>query len=231
MATPNDLLRAALTADPARPLLTFYDDATGERTELSVRTFENWVAKTANLLQDELAATAGSRLALALPVHWQAAVWMQAAWALGMEVVPGLSGDVVVTTPDRLEGLSGDVVSLSLRPALVAATTPAPPLPAGVLDGDTEVLAHGDRFVPYAPPAADAAALTVGGRTWSLAELGALAARGSGARVLVSEALDTVDTVSSALLVPLASGGSTVLVRNADPALLERRRETERVTG
>ena len=56
--TPADLLRSALAADPARPLVTFYDDATGERVELSVATFANWVAKTANLLQDELAAGA-----------------------------------------------------------------------------------------------------------------------------------------------------------------------------
>ena len=45
--TPADLLRSALAADPGRPLVTFYDDATGERVELSVATFANWVAKTA----------------------------------------------------------------------------------------------------------------------------------------------------------------------------------------
>ena len=39
---------------PARPLVTFYDDATGERVELSVATYANWVAKTAGLAQDEL---------------------------------------------------------------------------------------------------------------------------------------------------------------------------------
>src|SRR5690606_31992912 len=33
----------------ARPLITFYDDATGERIELSGVTTANWVAKTANL--------------------------------------------------------------------------------------------------------------------------------------------------------------------------------------
>src|SRR5690606_33707705 len=54
--TPADLLSSALAADPGRPLVTFYDDATGERVELSVATFAYWVAKTANLLQDELSA-------------------------------------------------------------------------------------------------------------------------------------------------------------------------------
>ena len=36
------------------PLVTFYDEATGERVELSATTYANWVAKTASLLQDEL---------------------------------------------------------------------------------------------------------------------------------------------------------------------------------
>ena len=44
--TPAGLLADALRADPGRPLITFYDDATGERVELSVATFGNWVAKT-----------------------------------------------------------------------------------------------------------------------------------------------------------------------------------------
>ena len=48
------LLDGALRADPSGPFLTFYDDATGERIELSLTSLENWVAKTANLLVDEL---------------------------------------------------------------------------------------------------------------------------------------------------------------------------------
>ena len=40
--------------------MTHYDDATGERVELSATTLENWVSKTANLLQDELGRTAGA---------------------------------------------------------------------------------------------------------------------------------------------------------------------------
>ena len=89
---PPQLLDRALRADPARPLLTFYDDATGERTELSVATFANWVAKTANLLRDDLAVEPGATLSLDLPPHWQAAVWLQSAWALGLHVVPAGRG-------------------------------------------------------------------------------------------------------------------------------------------
>ena len=48
---PADRLDA-YAGDPARPLLTWYDDGTGERVELSGATLGNWVAKTANLLVD-----------------------------------------------------------------------------------------------------------------------------------------------------------------------------------
>ncbi len=56
--TPDRLLTQAVADDPARPLITFYDDSAGERVELSVVTFANWVAKTANLLVDGLARAA-----------------------------------------------------------------------------------------------------------------------------------------------------------------------------
>lgn len=82
--TPADLLRSALAADPGRPLVTFYDDATGERVELSVATFANWVAKTANLLQGDLGAGPGDRVSVLLLTHWQTAVWLLACSSVGV---------------------------------------------------------------------------------------------------------------------------------------------------
>ncbi|WP_231116232.1 TIGR03089 family protein [Motilibacter rhizosphaerae] len=222
MATPTDLLRTALTDDPARPFLTFYDDGSDERIELSVRTFDNWVAKTANHLQDELALSAGSTLALALPTHWQAAVWLQACWALGVVVHP-VPEDAPLPAADATvvaEPASGDV-ALTLRPALLAGR---------------EVLGSADVFVPYAPVGPDEAALVLDGRTWSREELGELGAQqaqqagiGRGARTLSTLPLHDVAGIGAALLVPLAVGGSVVLCRDADPARLDARRVTERV--
>ncbi|NDU76176.1 TIGR03089 family protein, partial [Actinomadura sp. DSM 109109] len=54
MARGRRCLRRRGAGDPSRPLVTFYDDAAGERVELSARTFDNWVAKTANFLVDGL---------------------------------------------------------------------------------------------------------------------------------------------------------------------------------
>ena len=94
-STVPDLITSLLRNDPVRPLVTFYDDSTGERVELSVKTFENWVAKTANLLQGELSADPGEHVALWLPAHWQTAVWVCAAAACGVVV----STDPRVQTP------------------------------------------------------------------------------------------------------------------------------------
>src|SRR3978361_905302 len=86
-APVDRLLAAALRADPSGPFLTFYDDATGERVGLSLTSLENWVAKTANLLVDELDLEPGEDVLVALPPHWQAAV-IRLAVPLAGGVVP-----------------------------------------------------------------------------------------------------------------------------------------------
>ena len=152
--TPADLLRSALAADPGRPLVTFYDDATGERVELSVATFANWVAKTANLLQDELSVEPGDRVTLLLPAHWQTAVWLLACASVGVVADVGgdpSAADVVVSgpEPESLEAAracSGPRVALALRP--LGGRFPQPP--EGFADYAVEVPSQGDRFAPFA---------------------------------------------------------------------------------
>lgn len=162
--TPADLLRSALAADPARPLITFYDDATGERVELSVATFANWVAKTANLLQGELSASPATGSRCCFP-HWQTAVWLLACSSVGVTAELGgdpADADYVVAGPDTLDaGLacSGDRIALSLAP--LGRRFPAPP--AGYADYAVEVPSQGDRFAPFVPVDADAPALMVDG--------------------------------------------------------------------
>ncbi|MFF9901117.1 MULTISPECIES: TIGR03089 family protein [Streptomyces] len=241
--TPADLLRSALAADPARPLVTYYDDATGERVELSVATFANWVAKTANLLQGDLAAEPGDRLALLLPAHWQTAVWLLACSSVG--VVADVGGDpggadLVVSGPDALDAAracSGERVALALRP--LGGRFPQPP--EGFLDYAVEVPGQGDRFAPYAPVDPDEAALAVGGAELTGAELVRRAVAdagefglGPGSRLLSGRPYDTWEGLSAGLYAPLAAGGSVVLCRHLERLGedgLEKRVETERVTS
>ena len=55
--TPSDVL-TLLQREPGRPRLTWYGDGP-ERIELSGAVLANWVAKTTNLLVEELDAAAG----------------------------------------------------------------------------------------------------------------------------------------------------------------------------
>jgi uncharacterized protein (TIGR03089 family) len=241
--TPAGLLADALRSDPGRPLITFYDDATGERVELSVATFANWVAKTANLLQDGLGAQPGDRLALLLPGHWQTAVWLLAAFSTGVVAAPGADpagADLVVSGPDTLEAAracAGERVALALRP--LGGRFPQPP--SGFVDYAVEVPAQGDRFAPYAPVGPDAPALELPGEG-VLTAAGVVerartdaAARGlrSGSRLLSGLAYDGWTGLAAGLLAPLAADASVVLCRHLGELPEEKlagRKESERVT-
>jgi uncharacterized protein (TIGR03089 family) len=240
--TPAGLLDYAL-GEPARPLVTFYDDATGERVELSVATFANWVAKTANLIQGDLGAQPGDRLALLLPAHWQTAVWLQACFATGVVAVPGgdpAGADLVVSGPDTLDAAracSGERIALALRPL----GGRFPQSPQGFADYAVEVPSQGDRFVAYAPVDPDAPALELpGGEELTGAEVtdrarASAAALGltAGSRLLSGLPFDSWAGLAAGLLAPLAANGSVVLCRHLDrlpPEGLAKRRESERVT-
>ncbi|WP_035801102.1 TIGR03089 family protein [Kitasatospora mediocidica] len=244
--TPAELLRAALGEDPARPLVTFYDDATGERVELSVRTFDNWVAKTSNLLQDELNAGPEDRAALLLPAHWQTAVWLVACWSVGVTAAPGgdpAEAGLVVSGPDGLEAAqacSGERVALALRPL----GGRFPQRPDGFLDYAAEVPGQGDRFAPYSPVDPESPALETlvdglplrlsGEQTVQLAREGAARiGLERGGRVLSTLPYDDWAGLEAGLLAPLAAGASVVLCRNSDALTDDQWRsriESERVT-
>src|SRR5687767_7853138 len=117
-STFPELLAGQLRKDGSRPLVTFYDDDSGERVELSVVTFANWVAKTSGVIQDELGLERGDTVMVDLPTHWLAPVWLGACWTTGLVVTtePATEPALVVCGPDRLEQYAASgrpVVALS----------------------------------------------------------------------------------------------------------------------
>ena len=243
MSHPVDLLRRDLAAEPSRPLVTFYDDATGERLELSVKTFDNWMAKTANLLVDGLGTDAGARVALALPPHWQTAVWLYACWAAGLTAVPVDEGeipgdaDVVAAGPHRLEaavaatkGTGAEVVGLSLH-ALGAPLGDCPPY---VTDYAVEVRAHGDRFggaVDEDAPAVEFPGEPAGETLTAAGLVAAGEGTPPGARVLTTASYATREGLVQGLIGPLTSQGSVIICQNLEQSRLDRRISLEHATA
>jgi uncharacterized protein (TIGR03089 family) len=161
VTTFPDLLARRLDADPGQPLVTFYDDATGERTELSVKTFANWVSKTANLYADELMLDPGDRIRIDLPPHWLGPVFLAAAWTSGLEVSD--DAEVAVVGPDRLDRGARTTLACALHPF---ATRFTEPLPVGLLDhgvlwpGQSDVFSALDATPLDVPPADDRRVIT-----------------------------------------------------------------------
>ena len=232
-STFPELLDQQLRAAPSRPLVTLYDDATGERVELSVATYANWVAKTAGLMQDELDLSPGDTVALDLPVHWLGPVWLGAVWSLGASAAPAgtVDASLVVCGPDGLAAYveaGVQVVACSLLPMGVRFQEP---LPTGVIDFGAVVWGQPDVFMPLEPVTPDLLAWSDAGGT-ELTQRDLLAENleaEPGVRLLTDTEPCTASGLS-AFLGPLAAGGGTVWVRHADDASWEARAAAEQAT-
>ena len=234
-AGPEELFAARLAADPGAPLVTFYDDATGERAELSAKSLANWVAKTHFLLVDELSTAVGDRAFVRLPVHWLAAPVLLGCWYAGLEVVtdPATAtvafGDAdslsALITPDRLEG--------AFAVSLLSMARPATP-PPGMADYSSSVRPMPDAWATVRAQAGPEDAALAGR---SRAELGHAARQaaaelglGPAGRLMWTRPWTGAQDWVACLLAPLAVGGSVVLVRNPDQALAAARVQAEHVT-
>lgn len=221
-----------MAADPVGPRITYYDDASGERIELSTVTLANWAAKTANLLRDELGAGPSSRVAVLLPAHWQTAAVLFGVWWIGAEaVLDGADSEIALCTSDRLADADaavggGEVAVLSLD----AFGKPVADLPVGVTDYATAVRVHGDQIIPERQPGPALAGRSVDDVLAAARKSAAGQHLSASDRVLSSARWDTADEVVDNLLAVFAVGASLVQVANPDPAALDRRRQTEKVT-
>jgi len=223
------LLGPVLRADAARPLLTYYDDATGERVELSGTTLANWAAKTANLLREELGVAPGDRVAVLLPAHWQSVAVYLGVWWCGA-VVDDDSPSVAFCTADRLTQVPDvpEVVVLSLD----AFGRGVADLPLGVTDYASTVRVQGDAFAATRmDPSSPALAQRSIGQVLTAAQDSA-ARQGFTAqdRVLSQSDWATPAQLVDGLLAVLAAGASLVQVAHPDEDALTRRVSTERVT-
>lgn len=237
MADPPTLvtsaLASALSIRPGSPLVTYYNASTGERIELSVKTFENWVTKIANLLGDDLGLEAGQSVNVALPTHWQSTVTIVAAWAAGLRVLASdvsVAADVTVVGPAALAPgaarPAGIVIACSLRPLGGVFIEPLPP---GWLDFASEVTGQPDLMLVQQQICAGDIAVELAGRPVTHAELtqealdtaARLGLRPSGRLITNANPADPTGLVS-AVAAPLVTASSVVLVAGADAATRTR---------
>jgi len=232
VTTFSTLLASLLRTDPGRPLVTYYDHATGERVELSVTTYANWVAKASSLLAEEHDLERGQGLHLDLPAHWLGPVFLGAAWTVGLVVTGPEDADAVVCGPEGLAAWAGRAADL---PVLACSLLPmgvrfADPLPAGVHDVGVEVWSQPDAFTAWDPPGPEDLAMpgVTQAEMWRTAAAGSLLTDGGR---LLTEANPASPPGIASFSEPLARGGSVVLVSHADPERLEATYVAERATA
>jgi uncharacterized protein (TIGR03089 family) len=235
--TPERSFAELLQRDPARPFVTYYDEATGERSELSVRSLANWVAKTHHLLGTELGLGTGDTVLVSLPAHWISVPVVLGCLTAGLRFADGSdpAADVAFVTPETLTRADGVPEVYAIAPGSAATGFGDDP-PPGTQDYVSAVRPHEDAWAGVRL-AAGPDDPCWGGRTrHQVAEAAidraAALGLGPGARLLSTREWDGPADWVDTLLAPLAVGGSVVYVRNcADPAVLERRAGQERATA
>jgi len=136
-------------------LITYRDDATGERAALTAAEVGGWTAATAALLTQECGLRPGDQAAVLLPPHWQTAAVLLGAWSAGLAVsfrgwaTAGLSpaGDPLEVSfvEARRVGSWLDEVPPARHQfvlGLAPAAAPADPVPDGYRDFPSAVRPH-----------------------------------------------------------------------------------------
>jgi uncharacterized protein (TIGR03089 family) len=242
--TGLETLAAAATTGAAHPVLTYYDDATGERIELTADALAGWAGKAARLLREGCGLTTGDRAAVLLPPHWQTAAVLLGAWAANVSVSFRLAATAGLAPvgPNEDEPFDAVFVArhridvwLDLVPAArhrFVLHNRDRDVPDGYLDLFAELASYGGTLPAYATlRASDAASVDGttyrewGGVARSLAERHGWHA---GDRVLVDAAAH--EHAVFWLLAPFAAGASVVLCANLDRGRHSERIAAERVT-
>ncbi|WP_375480861.1 TIGR03089 family protein [uncultured Jatrophihabitans sp.] len=231
-STPERRFAELVATEGTRPFVTYYDEHTGERSELSVRSLANWVAKTHHLLTDELGLGVGDVARIDLPAHWISVPVLLGCLSAGLALTDSEDADVEFVTDASSRGGAPDVFAVATASAAVGFRGSEP---EGTTDYVVAVRPQADAWAGVAMPAGpDDPCLP--GLTRRAAGTTALARAGeigldTGGRLLTTRDWRGPAEWVDAVLAPLAVGGSLVVVRNADDATVTRRVDQERATA
>lgn len=233
----------SLAADMSCPRITSYDEVTGARMDFSGQTLENWVAKIANFLLEELDLSEQTPILIDLPAGWQPCVLALGALAAGVPWTLAPAESVAGSNAGKDE----DIAAIFLSPAaldspaiaealadssadLVAVTTDAfgrgvvetgGELAPGIIDFGPTVRFYGDHYSAPTPSLADA-----------VTSLGAAVLPDAAPQRLLCTGWNSTQEFAASVLAPLAAGGSVVIVRGmVTPERLEDIARSEKVTA
>jgi uncharacterized protein (TIGR03089 family) len=226
----NPIIAALDQASRSRgnaPMITWYEPSSGARTELSVRSFANWVDKTANLLTawDATGEVVAGAVNRDHPGHWMSLIWPLAAWQAGCaySTEASTTAAVQVIGPEQPAAVPSRItVACSLHPLGLGLRG----LPADVLDYSSEALAQPDAHHPASVEPDDPAWVDAAG----VRSHAGLNVAPVSERVLVRPS-QPWQALTDSIIAPLLGGGSAVIVEGEiDPEALARLVASERIT-
>jgi uncharacterized protein (TIGR03089 family) len=226
--TPERQFAALLAADQSRPFVTYYDEQSGERSELSVKSLTNWVVKTHHLLTTELGLGVGDTAFVALPAHWISVPVLLGCLTAGLAINDETPADVAFVTPESL-GAARDVPDVFAIAPEAAALGLRGTVPQPAQDYVTAVRPHEDKWPSVQLPGSPADPCFPGRTRGEVAHLAAASGLPPGARVLTTRTWQSPQDWIDSVLAPVAVGGSLVIVANcADEDVIARRMDQER---
>jgi uncharacterized protein (TIGR03089 family) len=246
IAAPLAVLTGDAVAGVDPELLTYCDDATGERTELTAAELGGWAGRAASLLRDGCGLKSGDRAAVLLPPHWQTAAVLLGAWSIGVAVsyrawaTAGLAPpdptpwDAVFVARSRLDSWLEAVPAGRHRfvLGLAAGDAALDEVPTGYRDFAADVRRYPDSTPAYweIGPAGSASPDGTTYEEWAGLAHGYAATLGlkAGDRLLVDIAEREQPVMW--LLAPLSVGASVVLCANLDRDRINERAAAEGAT-
>ncbi|PRA09965.1 hypothetical protein CQ010_16170 [Arthrobacter sp. MYb211] len=214
----------------ATPWLTWYSTS-GERIELSGKVFDNWVAKSANLLGEIFDLDEESIVVLDLSAHWKSLVLALASLHHGATLVSAEHGQAAeaqlwITSNPTDERIPGAAEILAVNPAAMALSFGADLGPVAE-DYNANVRTYGDQFYPSAVSGSRISLITAGGQELSNAELFAAEAPARGT-ILVRADIPVLDLLPYA--VAQWNAGDTIVLVDETMEVSDRLREGEKIS-
>ena len=204
------------------PIVTWVSDV--GRIELSAITFNNAISKASNFLVDGLELEEDATVSVSLGNHWQSPVWFGVALATGLTIV---ENDPAITfganaAAQTWQGSPDEFVVVSRDPFGM----PDKEIPAGFINGSSEVRNFGDFFSPRWSISTDHNAIAIDSSnfTWSqlmqraqgLADANELK---TGQSYGLYGSSDLITTIAFQVVLPVVFGHSVVLIDQANPDL------------